>query len=80
MRIFVAENSLIENQSPGFELLDDKPIDEEAVKEQYAQLEEKAQKDVEKQDISVVDEKKASQNEQNGVQRKLSFSLKPKKG
>lgn len=64
----------------GFELLDDKPIDEEAVKEQYEQLEEKTQKEVEEKDISVVDEKKTSQNEQNGVQRKLSFSLKPKKG
>ena len=64
----------------GFELLDDKPIDEEAVKEQYEKLEEKAQENVQKQDISVIDEKKTSQNEQNGVQRKLSFSLKPKKG
>ncbi len=64
----------------GFELLDDKPIDEEAVKEQYEKLEEKAQENIQKQDISVIDEKKTSQNEQNGVQRKLSFSLKPKKG
>ncbi len=64
----------------GFELLDDRPIDEEAVKEQYKQLEENAQKNTQKQDISVIDEKKTSQNEQNGVQRKLSFSLKPKKG
>lgn len=64
----------------GFELLDDKPIDEEAVKEQYEKLEENAQKNVAEKDISVTDEKKASQNEQNGVQRKLSFSLKPKKG
>ncbi len=64
----------------GFELLDDKPIDEKAVKEQYEQLEEKVQKNTENEDISVVEEKKTSQNEQNGVQRKLSFSLKPKKG
>lgn len=65
----------------GFELLDnDQPIDEEAVKEQYKQLEENVQKNNRQSDISVTDEKKTSQNNQNGVQRKLSFSLKPKKG
>jgi hypothetical protein len=64
----------------GFELLDDKPIDEEAVKEQYKQLEADAQKNIQKQDISVNNQKNTSQSEQNGVQRKLSFSLKPKKG
>ena len=65
----------------GFELLDNgQPIDEKAVKEQYEQLEEDAQKKTQKQDISVTNEKKTSQNSQNGVQRRLSFSLKPKKG
>lgn len=63
----------------GFELMDDEPIDEEAVKKQYEKLEKQTQYN-ENEDISVSDEKNTSQNNQNGVQRKLSFSLKPKKG
>jgi hypothetical protein len=63
----------------GFELMDDEPIDEEAVKKQYEKLEKQTQYN-ENTDISVSDEKNTSQNNQNGVQRKLSFSLKPKKG
>jgi hypothetical protein len=63
----------------GFELMDDEPIDEEAVKKQYEKLEKQSQHN-ENTDISVSDEKNTSQNNQNGVQRKLSFSLKPKKG
>lgn len=64
----------------GFELMDDAPIDEEAVKEEYEKLEENVQKNNPQTDILTTEEKKTSQNDQNGVQRKLSFSLKPKKG
>ncbi len=59
----------------GFELIQDsdEPLDEKAVKEQYQRLE----KEVLAENTEV--EKKTSQNEKNSVQRKLSFSLKPKK-
>ena len=63
----------------GFELMDNEPIDEEAVKKQYQKLEERSSSDI-SSDILQSDEKNTSQNDQNGVQRKLSFSLKPKKG
>ncbi len=63
----------------GFELMDNEPIDEEAVKKQYQQLEKQAQNNLDNEILSS-DEKNASQNNQNSVQRKLSFSLKPKKG
>ena len=58
----------------GFELLQDSdaPLDENAVKEQYQKLEKEVL-------AETVSEKKTSQNSQNSVQRKLSFSLKPKK-
>lgn len=65
----------------GFELIDnstDTPLDEKAVKEQYQKLE----KEVLSEENSVENnfsEKKASQTGGNSVQRKLSFSLKPKK-
>lgn len=62
----------------GFELMDDEPIDEEAVKKQYEKLEQQAQVDINNEQLS--SENNTSQNNQNGVQRKLSFSLKPKKG
>ena len=59
----------------GFELIQDtdEPLDEKAVKEQYQKLEEEV---LAKNSDS---EKKTSQNVKNSVQRKLSFSLKPKK-
>lgn len=63
----------------GFELMDNEPIDEEAVKKQYQQLEKQTQKSLDNEILSL-DEKNTSQNNQNSVQRKLSFSLKPKKG
>lgn len=60
----------------GFELLDeeDKPLDEKAVKERYQKLEEEV---LASENAS--EQKKTSQTSQNSVQRKLSFSLKPKK-
>ena len=58
----------------GFELIQDsEPLDENAVKEQYQRLE----KEVLAENTET--EKKTSQNAKNSVQRKLSFSLKPKK-
>ena len=59
----------------GFELIQetDEPLDEAAVKEQYQKLE----KEVLAQNSE--SEKNTSQKSQNSVQRKLSFSLKPKK-
>ena len=59
----------------GFELIQDsdEPLDENAVKEQYQKLE----KEVLAENSDT--EKKTSQNPKNSVQRKLSFSLKPKK-
>ena len=64
----------------GFELIDntDAPLDEKTVKEQYQKLE----KEVLSEEKSAEDnfsEKKTSQTSGNSVQRKLSFSLKPKK-
>lgn len=63
----------------GFELMDNEPIDEDMVKKQYQQLEKQTQKSLDNEILSS-DEKNTSQNNQNSVQRKLSFSLKPKKG
>ncbi|MGN0919963.1 MAG: hypothetical protein ACI4OR_04335 [Alphaproteobacteria bacterium] len=59
----------------GFELIQDSdaPLDEKAVKEQYQKLEKEVL--AENQET----EKKTSQTSKNSVQRKLSFSLKPKK-
>ena len=59
----------------GFELIQDSdaPLDEKAVKEQYQRLEKEVL--AENQET----EKKTSQTTKNSVQRKLSFSLKPKK-
>ena len=59
----------------GFELIQDTdaPLDEKAVTEQYQRLE----KEVLAENTEV--EKKTSQTPKNSVQRKLSFSLKPKK-
>lgn len=63
----------------GFELLEEEtPFDEKAVKEQYQKLEEETQEKINKMEKDET-EKKTSQNPQNSVQRKLSFSLKPKK-
>lgn len=63
----------------GFELLEEEtPFDEKAVKEQYQKLEEETQEKINKMEKDKT-EKKTSQNPQNSVQRKLSFSLKPKK-
>ena len=63
----------------GFELLEEEtPFDEKAVKEQYQKLEEETQEKINKMEKAET-EKKTSQNPQNSVQRKLSFSLKPKK-
>ena len=58
----------------GFELIQDSnaPLDEESVKEQYKKLEEEVL-------AETTPEKKTSQKSENSVQRKLSFSLKPKK-
>ena len=58
----------------GFELLQDSdtPLDENAVKEQYQKLEKEVLAETES-------EKKTSQNAKNSVQKKLSFSFKPKK-
>ena len=59
----------------GFELIQDsdEPLDEKAVKEQYQKLEKEVLAE------NTENEKKTSQNAKNSVQRKLSFSLKPKK-
>ena len=64
----------------GFELLDDTeaPLDEKAVKEQYQRLEKEVLAE-EKPNEKTILQKSTSQTPQNGVQRKLSFSLKPKK-
>lgn len=63
----------------GFELLEEEtPFDEKAVKEQYQKLEEETQEKINRMEKDET-EKKTSQNPQNSVQRKLSFSLKPKK-
>ena len=61
----------------GFELLDDSnaPLDEKAVKEQYQRLE----KEVLAENEDANSEKNTSQKPKNSVQRKLTFSLKPKK-
>ncbi len=60
----------------GFELMEEEaPLDEKKVKEQYQKLEEATQEKIDQAEV----EKKASQTPQNSVQRKLSFSLKPKK-
>ena len=74
------ENSEPEYLGPapdGFELLDDSnaPLDEKAVKEQYQRLE----KEVLAEDKDINPEKNTSQKPKNSVQRKLTFSLKPKK-
>ena len=67
----------------GFELLDDDaPLDENAIKEQYKKLENAdaltgVQVNKTKENVKI--EENTSQNEQKGVQRKLSFSLKKKK-
>lgn len=72
-----SENEYIGPAPDGFELMEEEtPLDEKAVKEQYQQLEEQVKEKIENE---VESEKKTSQNVQNGVQRKLSFSLKPKK-
>ena len=67
----------------GFELLDDStPLDENAIKQQYEKLENVDALTGQKEEVPAQsDEQKenASQNEQKGVQRKLSFSLKKKK-
>ena len=58
----------------GFELIQDsEPLDENVVKEQYQKLEKEVLAE------NAENEKKTSQNAKNSVQRKLSFSLKPKK-
>ena len=63
----------------GFELMEDvAPLDEKAVKEQYQHLEEQVKEKI-GEESSVKVENNTSQTPQNGVQRKLSFSLKPKK-
>ena len=61
----------------GFELIDNSeaPLDEKALKEQYQKLE----KEVLAENENTSSEKKTSQTNKNSVQRKLSFSLKPKK-
>ena len=83
----IDESDTVEYVGPapdGFELLDDEtPLDETAIKKQYEKLEnmdamtgtttkESTSDDVEAQENT-------SQNDQKGVQRKLSFSLKRKK-
>ena len=65
----------------GFEVLDmDTPLDESAIKEQYAKIEGKdmnAQPNTSPSSSPV--QQNTSQSSKNGVQRKLSFSLKAKK-
>ena len=61
----------------GFEPLDDQtPLDAAAIKQQYEKLE---QAEVMREVKSSTSEENTSQNDQKGVQRKLSFSLKKKK-
>ena len=66
----------------GFELIDntDAPLDENALKEQYQKLEKEVLAENENTSTeNTSSEKKTSQTNKNSVQRKLSFSLKPKK-
>lgn len=68
----------------GFELLDDEtPLDETAIKKQYEKLENidalTGNKAEEVEDVAEEITENASQKQQKGVQRKLSFSLKRKK-
>ncbi len=88
---FIDSSNTVEYIGPapdGFELLDDEaPLDEGAIKEQYHKIENmdaltgevkspaEAQEELKEDET----EKKTSQKAQKGVQRKLSFSLKPKK-
>ena len=67
----------------GFELVDDEtPLDENAIKKQYEKIEKinalDGQQPVE-EEKNDENQENTSQNEQKGVQRKLSFSLKRKK-
>ncbi len=83
----IDESDTVEYVGPapdGFELLDDEtPLDETAIKKQYEKLENMdamtgsiAKENDQKTDVV---QENTSQNEQKGVQRKLSFSLKRKK-
>ena len=83
----IDDSDTVEYMGPapdGFELLDDEtPLDETAIKKQYEKLEnmDALTGNKGKAEEENVDKEKenASQNEQKGVQRKLSFSLKKKK-
>ena len=84
----IDESGTVEYLGPapdGFEVLDmDTPLDENAIKEQYAKIEGKNipvnGEDAGNSSDSKKDGKQnASQSEKNGVQKKLSFSLKNKK-
>ena len=84
----IDESDTVEYLGPapdGFEVLDmNAPLDESAIKEQYAKIEGKtiAPENIDSEKTSEPDKKdqqKTSQSEKNGVQRKLSFSLKSKK-
>ena len=83
----IDESDTVEYVGPapdGFELLDDnEPLDEAAIKKQYEKLENvdalTGQENVSMQTNVPEEKNNTSQNEQKGVQRKLSFSLKKKK-
>ena len=91
----IDESNTVEYLGPppdGFEALDtEAPLDEAAIKEQYAKIEGKAippdkisgekqgEAEPDQSEKQVADQQNASQSEKNGVQRKLSFSLKNKK-
>ena len=83
----IDESDTVEYVGPapdGFELLDDEtPLDETAIKKQYEKLEnmDAMTGAVAKENESEPEapQENTSQNEQKGVQRKLSFSLKRKK-
>lgn len=67
----------------GFELVDDEtPLDENAIKKQYEKIEKVSAlggEQVPEEEKNAENQENTSQNEQKGVQRKLSFSLKRKK-
>ncbi len=83
----IDESDTVEYVGPapdGFELLDDEtPLDETAIKKQYEKLENMDAMTgtvaKENEPEPEAPQENASQNEQKGVQRKLSFSLKRKK-
>ena len=82
----IDESDTVEYVGPapdGFELLDDEtPLDESAIKKQYEKIEKMDAMTgtvPENKPAEPVAQENTSQNDQKGVQRKLSFSLKRKK-